>query len=59
MTILVEHADYQKSAAVVAAVQNAISSRIELRVGVEVLPPDTLPKTEFKAKRIKDRRKKG
>jgi phenylacetate-CoA ligase len=59
MTILVEHADYQKPAMVVAAVQNAISSRIELRVGVEVLPPDTLPKTEFKAKRIKDRRKKG
>ena len=59
MTVLVEHPDYQKSAAVVAAVQNAISSRIELRVGVEVLPPDTLPKTEFKAKRIKDRREKS
>ena len=41
---------------IVRAVQNAIASRIELRVDVEVLAPNTLPKTEFKAKRVQDRR---
>ena len=59
MTVLVEHADYQKNEAVVRAVQNAVTSRIELRVGVDVLPPDTLAKTEFKAKRVKDKRNKS
>src|SRR5487761_2499846 len=59
MTVLVEHPDYHQPEPVVRAVQNAVSSRIELRVSVEVTPPDTLPKTEFKTKRIKDRRQKS
>jgi phenylacetate-CoA ligase len=59
MTVIVEHPDYNEPAPVVTAVRNAISSRIELKVEVDVLPPDTLPKTEFKAKRIKDRRVKA
>jgi phenylacetate-CoA ligase len=59
MTVLVEHADYHQPEPVVRALQSALSSRIELRVGVEVMPPDTLPKTEFKVKRVKDRRQKN
>jgi phenylacetate-CoA ligase len=31
-------------------------ARLELRPTVKVLPPDTLPKTEFKAKRVRDER---
>ena len=59
MIVRVEHPEHAKPDAVVAAVQNEIASRIEVRVGVEVLAPGTLPKTEFKAKRIIDRRDKS
>ena len=34
-----------------------IRSRCEVRVDVEVLAPGTLPKTEFKAKRVRDLRR--
>ena len=34
-----------------------ISRRCELRPRVELVPAGTLPKTEFKAKRVLDRRK--
>jgi phenylacetate-CoA ligase len=37
-------------------VETEIVSRCELRPVVEVLPYGTLPKTEFKAKRVKDLR---
>ena len=37
---------------------NEIKSRCEVTVAVEVLDPNTLPKTEFKAKRIRDERLK-
>ena len=37
---------------------NEIKSRCEVTVAVEVLHPNTLPKTEFKAKRIRDERLK-
>lgn len=59
MTVRVEHPEHGTPDTVVAAVSNAISTRIELRVGVEVLAPDTFPKTEFKAKRVLDKRNKG
>ena len=39
-------------------VKNEIKSRCEVTVAVEVLDPNTLPKTEFKAKRIRDERLK-
>ncbi len=52
MDLRVEHA----SGDVADAVGAAVRSRCEVRVGVEVLPPDTLPKTEFKAKRVRDER---
>jgi len=44
-----------------AALSNKLSDNlriaIELRANVEVNPPNTLPKTEFKAKRVEDLRK--
>ena len=52
MTARVEHAD----AGVADRVQNEIRTRCEVRADVEVLTPGTLPKTEFKAKRIRDER---
>ena len=56
MTVRVEHADHESPDAVALAVANAVQTRIEARCEVEVIAPDTLPKTEFKAKRIFDHR---
>ena len=53
MTARVEHADD-----ISAQVINEIKTRCEVTVGVEMLAPGTLPKTEFKAKRIRDERDK-
>ncbi len=53
MTVRIEHTDD-----VSAQVANEIKTRCEVTVAVEVLAPDTLPKTEFKAKRILDERNK-
>ncbi|MYG51639.1 MAG: phenylacetate--CoA ligase, partial [Rhodospirillaceae bacterium] len=58
MRIEVEHADHAGPDGVIAAVRNAVTSRIEVRVEVDVVPPDTFPKTEMKAKRVEDRRVK-
>jgi phenylacetate-CoA ligase len=55
MTARVEHADR----AVGAQVAREIQARCEVRCTVEVLPPGTLPKTEFKARRVRDTRKPG
>jgi phenylacetate-CoA ligase len=52
MTARVEHAEASAAAAVAAEIR----SRCEVRVQVEVLAPGTLPKTEFKARRIRDTR---
>ncbi|NQV57925.1 MAG: AMP-binding protein [Rhodospirillales bacterium] len=52
MTARVEHID----ASVADQVMNEIRSHCEIRADVEVLVPDTLPKTEFKARRIRDER---
>lgn len=59
MTVRVEHADYQDAARVCRLVEREIRSRCEVRVGVEVLRPGTLPKTEFKAARVRDLRRKS
>lgn len=59
MNIRVEHADHGKPGHVVNQVKRELQSRIEVRFDVEVLPPDTFPKTEFKAKRIRDERVKS
>jgi phenylacetate-CoA ligase len=55
MTVRCEHADHAADA-VRRRVQDEIRSRCEVRVAVDVLAPGTLPKTEFKAKRVRDLR---
>lgn len=60
MTIRVEHAAEPADAAKVAEqVAGEVRTRCEVKVGVEVLRPGTLPKTEFKAKRVRDTRAKA
>ena len=56
MTVRVEHHAGENIA---AAVVEEIRTRCEVRTTVEVLTPGTLPRTEFKAARVKDRRQKG
>jgi len=51
MTARVEHSEDVSDLVV-----NEIKTRCEVTVAVEVLSPNTLPKTEFKAKRIRDER---
>jgi phenylacetate-CoA ligase len=52
MTARIEHDD----AAAADQVVEEIRSRCEIRAEVELLAPGTLPKTEFKAKRVRDER---
>jgi len=52
MIARVEHEDRS----VAGRVADEIRARCEIRADVEVLAPGTLPKTEFKANRIKDER---
>ena len=56
MCLRVEHADYGKADTVVSRLVSEVRTRCEVRVDVEVLAPDTLPKTQFKANRVKDQR---
>jgi phenylacetate-CoA ligase len=58
MTVRVEHSDFQGSG-IHARVADEVRTRCEVRIDVEVLKLGTLPKTEFKAARVKDRRHKG
>jgi phenylacetate-CoA ligase len=58
MTVRVEHRDHARAADVAAAVAGEVRSRCEVRSEAEVLAPGTLPKTEFKAKRVRDLRPK-
>ena len=53
MDVRVEHENADGVADNVAA---EIRTRCEVRASVEVLTPGTLPKTEFKAKRVRDER---
>ena len=55
MTVRCEHAN----ASIAPKIAAEIQSRIEVRVDVEVLTPGTLPKTEFKARRVRDNRNKN
>jgi phenylacetate-CoA ligase len=59
MTIRVEHPGHAAPEAVAARLQDEVRARCEVRVDVEILPPGTLPKTEFKAKRVRDLRAKA
>ncbi|HXZ14885.1 MAG TPA: hypothetical protein VEH77_02730, partial [Roseiarcus sp.] len=58
MTVRVEHVEFQESGPLAERIAREIRTRCEIRVDVEVLRPGTLPKTEFKARRVKDARKK-
>ena len=49
----VRNADYEPLAHRVA---DLVRARLELRAVVEILPPGTLPRTELKAKRVRDER---
>ncbi len=55
MTVIVEHDD----PAVAETIAREVRSRCEVRSTVEVVAPDTLPKTEMKAKRVVDERRAG
>lgn len=52
MTVRVEHPDYANPV-IAERVAAEIRSRCEVRATVEALAPDTLPKTEFKARRVR------
>src|SRR6185312_11393483 len=58
MTVRVEHVDFATGEKLSRRIAGEIRARCEVRVDVEVLRPGTLPKTEFKARRVKDLRKK-
>ena len=58
MTVWCEHGDHTSNGRALARqLESEIRSRCEVRVSVDILAPGTLPKTEFKAQRVKDRRK--
>jgi phenylacetate-CoA ligase len=60
MTVRCEHEDYaQDSAGLRHRLEREIRTRCEVRATAEILAPGTLPKTEFKAKRVRDLRSKG
>ncbi|MDA0262022.1 MAG: AMP-binding protein [Proteobacteria bacterium] len=59
MQIRVEHAGHGHPESIIDGVVREVQSRIEVRFDVEVLAPDSFPKTEFKAKRIRDERAKA
>jgi phenylacetate-CoA ligase len=52
MTVRVEHPDRS----IGERVAHEIRTRCEVRCDVDVLAPGTLPKTEFKARRVRDTR---
>ncbi len=58
MTVRCEHSDHASNGTTLRQrLEEEIRSRCEVRVAAEVLAPGTLPKTEFKAQLVKDRRK--
>lgn len=57
MTVRVEHPAHATPADVAARIAGELRSRCEVRADVQVLAPDTLAKTEFKARRVRDERK--
>jgi phenylacetate-CoA ligase len=59
MTVRCEHVDHAGGDALRRRLEEEIRARCEVRVTAEILTPGTLPKTEFKAQRIKDRRAKA
>jgi phenylacetate-CoA ligase len=58
MTVRIEHFKHTSTDATSGVVAAAIRSRCEVRASVEVLAPNSLPKSEFKGKRVRDHRRK-
>jgi len=58
MCLRVEHVDHGNAETVASRLIAEVRARYEVRVDVQVLAPDTLPKTEFKANRVRDQRLK-
>ena len=58
MTVRIEHSGHADAAALIERLQAEIRTRVEIRATAEVLVPGTLPRTEFKARRIRDARRK-
>jgi phenylacetate-CoA ligase len=58
MTVRIEHSEHAHAAALIERLQAEIRTRVEIRASAEVLVPGTLPRTEFKARRIRDARRK-
>lgn len=58
MVLRVEHTEHDTPGGVAERIAAEVRVRCEIRADVEVLKPGTLPKTEFKAKRVRDTRKK-
>ncbi len=56
MTVRVEYPDPDEDGVIARSVAEEIRTRCEVRTEVEVLAPGVLPKTEFKAKRVRDER---
>jgi phenylacetate-CoA ligase len=59
MTVRCEHSEHATMGAALGRhLEEEIRSRCEVRAAAEVLAPGALPKTEFKAQRVKDHRRK-
>ena len=58
MTVRLEHESHEAPDEVIRLVAAEVRTRCEVQAAVEVLARGTLPKTEFKAKRVRDERKK-
>lgn len=58
MLVRMEHAEHGAPDGIARRVAEEVRSRCEIRADVAVLAPGSLPKTEFKAKRVKDQRAK-
>jgi len=58
VAIKLETKEKGKEGVIQRAIQDEIKSKLNLRVGVEIVPKGTLPKFDYKAKRFVDRRKK-
>ena len=57
MTVRCEHRTPRRPG-IFDRIAEEVRSRCEVRVAAEVLAPGTLPKTEFKAQRVRDERQK-
>jgi len=58
MTVRLEHESHERPDNISGRVAAEVRTRCEIQVAVEVLARGTLPKTEFKAKRVRDERQK-